>query len=85
MTRTTSLAVLMLLVEIAVAASPMNLEAAAKLVQKKIEGRVLGGKTVKKEDRDVHVIRVLTPDGRVRHIRVEAQSGKILKERPEGH
>ena len=64
----------------AVVAATLDLEDAAKRVKEQFNGRVLGGKTVVEDDRTVHVIRVLTPDGRVRHIRVDAQTGKILED-----
>ncbi len=67
-------------VALVVAAATVDLEAAAERVKERFDGRVLGGKTVTEEGRTVHVIRVLTPDGRVRHVRVDAESGKILEE-----
>ncbi len=62
------------------AAATLDLEAAAERVKERFDGRVLGGKTVTEDGRTVYVIRVLTPDGRVRHIRVDAQTGEILEE-----
>ncbi|BCX88393.1 hypothetical protein MIN45_P0762 [Methylomarinovum tepidoasis] len=58
----------------------ITVEEAAKAVQQEVKGRVLGAKTVTEDGRKIHVIRILTPDGRVRHIRVDAASGRILKE-----
>ncbi len=79
------LVIVLMTLNVAVAMAALDLEAAAAKVQKEVEGRVLGGKTVKEGDRTIYVIRVLTSDGRVRHIRVEAQSGKILKESSKQH
>ncbi|MBN2701628.1 MAG: PepSY domain-containing protein [Methylothermaceae bacterium] len=59
-------------------AEAIDLDKAAERVQKKIDGRVLGGKSVTEDGRTVHVIRVLTPDGRVVHIRVDQETGRIL-------
>lgn len=66
------------------AASPagaqfLDLDKAAARVQREIDGRVLGGKEVLEEGRMVYVIRVLTPDGRVVHVRVDQETGQILK------
>ncbi len=58
----------------------ISAEEAAKRVQKELQGRVLGAKTVTEDGQEIHIVRILTPDGRVRHIRVDAASGKILKE-----
>ena len=56
----------------------LTLEQAASMVQAKEGGRVLGAETEKTGDREVHVIRLLSPDGsRVRHFRVDSKSGKI--------
>lgn len=63
-------------IAIAASAATLDLEAAAKRVKEQFNGRVLGGKTVTEDNRTVHIIRILTPDGRVRHIRIDAQSGK---------
>ena len=71
--------VLLLLAPLVLAGSRVDLDRAAKQVQKKVHGRVLGAKTVTESSRTIHVIRVLTPDGRVVHVRVDAESGKILK------
>ncbi len=58
---------------------PVNMDEAAKIVQKELGGRVLGGKTVEEKGSKYHIIRVLTPDGRVQHIKVDSKTGKIIK------
>lgn len=58
---------------------PVTVDEAAKMVQKQLGGRVLGGKTVEEGGGKFHVIRILTPDGRVQHIKVDSQTGKIVK------
>ncbi|BCX81174.1 hypothetical protein MIT9_P0752 [Methylomarinovum caldicuralii] len=67
---------------IASGVAAITVEEAAKAVQQQIKGRVLGAKTVTEDGRKIHVIRILTPNGRVRHIRVDAASGRILQEPP---
>ena len=70
---------LLLQVTLVLGGSRVDLDRAAKQVQKKVDGRVLGAKTVTESGRTIHVIRVLTPDGRVVHVRVDGESGKILQ------
>ncbi|MGH8474867.1 MAG: PepSY domain-containing protein [Methylococcales bacterium] len=56
----------------------LSLEQAARMVQGSAGGRVLGAETQIVEGRMVHVIKVLTADGkRVRIIQVDAESGQI--------
>lgn len=56
----------------------VSLEQAARMVQENAGGRVLGAETRNVRGRLVHVIKVLTADGRrVKHIQVDAQSGRI--------
>ena len=61
------------------AEKPVNMDEAAKIVQKELGGRVLGGKTVEEQGAKYHIIRILTPDGRVQHIKVDSKTGKIIK------
>jgi uncharacterized membrane protein YkoI len=62
-----------------VGAEPFNLDKAVAQVQREIDGRVLGAREVVEEGRPVYVIRVLTPDGRVVHMRVDQETGRILR------
>lgn len=56
----------------------MSLEQAAQQVQARVGGRILGAATKNVRGRNVHVIKVLTPDGkRVKHFQVDAESGRI--------
>lgn len=57
----------------------LDLDQAAARVQREIDGRVLGGREIQEEGRPVYVIRVLTPDGRVVHVRVDQETGRILQ------
>lgn len=56
----------------------VSLDAAAKLVGRSTQGQILGAKTVKVAGKEVHVIRVLTQDGRVQHLKVDAETGRFL-------
>ena len=77
-------AALLTVLHVSAAMAAVDLEAAAAIVQKKVEGRVLGGKTVEEGGRTLHVIKVLTPDGRVTHIQIDAETGKVVKEPSKG-
>ncbi|MEW8043853.1 MAG: hypothetical protein G8D28_05975 [gamma proteobacterium symbiont of Phacoides pectinatus] len=44
-------------------------------------GRVLSADTEFVEEREVHVIRILTKDGRVRRLRIDAESGQRIRRR----
>lgn len=56
----------------------LSLDQAAQKVQASAGGRVLGAESKNIGGRVVHVIKILTPDGkRVRFIQVDAESGQI--------
>lgn len=56
----------------------LSLEQAVRKVRSLEGGRVLGARTDFVGDREVHTIKILSPDGsRVRHFRVDAKSGKV--------
>jgi hypothetical protein len=40
--------------------------------------RVLGATTVIIEGREVHIIKVLTPDGRILHYKIDAETGALI-------
>ena len=40
--------------------------------------RVLGAETEIIEGKEVHVIKVLTPDGRILHYKIDAETGEII-------
>jgi len=52
-----------------------SLDDAVALVKEQIGGRVLRAETTLREDRTVYQIRIITDDGRVRTIDVDAQNG----------
>lgn len=53
-------------------------QATSKVIQQN-NGKVLGARTESLEGRVIHVIKILTKDGRIQHIKVDAKSGQILK------
>lgn len=40
--------------------------------------RVLGATTVVIEGKEVHIIKVLTPDGHIQHYKIDAETGALL-------
>jgi uncharacterized membrane protein YkoI len=40
--------------------------------------RVLGATTEIIDGREVHIIKVLTPDGRIQHFKIDAETGAII-------
>jgi uncharacterized membrane protein YkoI len=55
-----------------------GLEEAVNQVRERVGGRVLSAETQEGDGRPRHVIRILTPDGRVRRVQVDAASGRML-------
>ncbi len=69
-----------LILALAVAiADAKTLSQAVDQVRNRTDGKVLSAKTVVKGDKEVHVIKVLTKDGRVKTHQVQ---GKRVKKRP---
>jgi uncharacterized membrane protein YkoI len=59
------------------AARPMTLDEAAAMVRQKVAGRVVRAETREEAGALVHEFRVVSADGRVRIVRVDAATGKI--------
>ncbi len=57
----------------------ISLEQAAKKDLNKKGGRILGAKTKKINGRPVHVIKLLTKDGRMLYIKMDPNSGTIIR------
>lgn len=58
----------------------MTLDDAARKVARDSKGKVMRATQEKRDDKDVFVIRVLTPDGRrVQHYKLDAESGEIMQ------
>ena len=53
-------------------------QATSKVIQQN-NGKVLGARTETMEGRVMHVIKILTRDGRIQHIKVDAETGQVLK------
>ncbi|MBU2571728.1 MAG: PepSY domain-containing protein [Gammaproteobacteria bacterium] len=56
----------------------VSLDEATKQVRQDSKVKVLGAKTESIEDRKVHVIKILTPDGRIQYQRIDAETGRLL-------
>lgn len=55
----------------------VSLDEAAKKIMEKHQGRILSAGTKVVDGRVVHVFKVLTPDGRIQHIKVDSATGAI--------
>ncbi len=56
----------------------VSLAQATSMAQGRYQGRVVRAETVQVGDRRVHEIRILGDDGRVRTVRIDAQTGSFL-------
>jgi uncharacterized membrane protein YkoI len=56
----------------------LSLDQATKKVISGSNKRVLGAQTEIIDGREVHVIKVLTPDGRIQHYLIDAETGQII-------
>ena len=62
--------------------TPISLDQATQQIIKNNNNlRVLGAETEIIECKLVHVIKVLTPDGRIQHYKIDAESGEIMTNR----
>ena len=79
---TTLLAICALLVTSAAQADRRtSLEDAVSEARGRHPGRVLSAETDRRGGRDSHKIRILTRDGRVKRLRMDAESGRFQKRR----
>ena len=59
--------------------TPISLDQATKQIIKNDGNiRVLGAETEVIDGKEVHVIKVLTPDGRIQHYKIDAGTGEII-------
>lgn len=58
---------------------PITLDEATKQATKDTENKVLSAKTKTIKGKKVHVIKILTKEGRIQHIKIDAASGKKLE------
>jgi uncharacterized membrane protein YkoI len=62
--------------------TPISLDQATQQIIKNNSSlRILGAETEIIECRLVHVIKVLTPDGRIQHYKIDAESGELITNR----
>ena len=60
----------------------ISLDQATKLIIKNDSNiRVLGAETEIIDGKEVHVIKVLTPDGHIQHYKIDAETGEIITNR----
>lgn len=57
----------------------VSLDDATKKIIAESGSKVLGAKTESIDGKTMHVIKVLTEDGRVQHLKVDASTGKTIK------
>jgi hypothetical protein len=57
----------------------ISLDQATKQIIKDDGNRVLGAETELIDNREVHVIKVLTPDGHIQHYKIDAETGELIK------
>ena len=56
----------------------VSLDEATKQVRKDTSLRVLGAKSEIIDGKEIHIIKVLTSDGRIQHQRIDAETGRLL-------
>ncbi len=56
---------------------PVSLDEAVALARERFEGRIVRAETQTVNGREVHVIRILDSNGRVRNVRIDAATGRI--------
>lgn len=56
----------------------ISLDQATKQIIKDNSNRVLGAQTEWTDGREVHVIKVLTPDGHIQHYKIDAVTGELI-------
>lgn len=57
----------------------VSLDEATQNILSDGKNRVLGASTEIIDGKEVHVIKVLTPDGHILHVKVDAETGKAIK------
>jgi uncharacterized membrane protein YkoI len=59
-------------------ATRVSLDQATHEIISESQSRVLGAHTEIIDGREVHVIKVLTADGHIRHYRIDAETGELI-------
>jgi len=57
----------------------LSLDQATRKIMEQNKSKILSAKTEMINGKEVHVIKVLTRDGRIQYLKVDADSGKIIK------
>jgi uncharacterized membrane protein YkoI len=57
----------------------LSLDQATKKIIQQNKSKILSAKTEMINGRNVHVIKILTQDGRIQYLKVDADSGKDIK------
>lgn len=57
----------------------VSLDDAVEIAQERVAGRVVGAATRTYRDRFVHEVKILTESGTVRIVRIDAESGRVLR------
>jgi uncharacterized membrane protein YkoI len=63
-----------------VAPARVSLDEATRQILKEGNKRVLGASTEIIDGREIHIIKVLTPDGHIQHYKIDAESGAIISQ-----
>jgi uncharacterized membrane protein YkoI len=63
-----------------IALASVSLDEATRQVLSDPQNKVLGARTETINEKEVHVIKVLTADGRIQHFIVDAQTGNFLED-----
>jgi uncharacterized membrane protein YkoI len=56
----------------------ISLDDATRQILKDGSKRVLGATTEIIDGREIHIIKVLTPDGRIQHYKIDAETGVVI-------
>ena len=64
----------------AIAPARVSLDEATRQILKESNKRVLGASTEIIDGKEIHIIKVLTPDGHIQHYKIDAESGAIISQ-----
>jgi uncharacterized membrane protein YkoI len=56
----------------------LSLAQASAMAQSRYQGRIVRAETIEQGGRVIHVIRILGDDGRVRTVRIDAETGAMM-------
>ncbi|MDQ7091329.1 MAG: hypothetical protein Q9M50_11975 [Methylococcales bacterium] len=60
------------------AAAPITLDEATKKITEDTQNKVLNAETKTVENKEIHIIKILTEKGRIQHIQIDAETGENL-------